>query len=214
MAHCPDGVVEINEATGTGQALDTTEVTFPDDPTSRHRERINVSGCGVDEIAEVKNVCPETDAFGLVTRDLTCDPNFQDPGIPGTIVRGSHWQRTGFATITAVGGNITLTSPTPTATQRIVVTDWDYSVVLTANLSAALNSTPQIREVSGGSPVFWQYAWSFVGVAKSGEFEQYETNGRRLLGNAGEALEYVIPVGALVDVNLAANLRGYIIETA
>jgi hypothetical protein len=64
-----DDFTQLNVGTG-GDAMDEEAVTYGSSPTTRKRARIEVTGAGQAEIAEVKNAGLPGDAYGIVTRPI------------------------------------------------------------------------------------------------------------------------------------------------
>lgn len=62
-----DDSIVLNPGVG-GDVLDTESVTYPVAPLTRERERIQVTGAAIAEIARVLNVTPGTADYGLVVR--------------------------------------------------------------------------------------------------------------------------------------------------
>ena len=60
---------QLNQGVG-GSVMDETGVDYPDDPTRRKRQRVVVTGEGIDDVTQVTNADPNSDAYGLVTRYL------------------------------------------------------------------------------------------------------------------------------------------------
>lgn len=131
-----------------------------------------------------------------------------DPGVPGQVVSGSAWSATGFASIMTTGGSLIVQSPVPGTGQRIVVSWWDYHLQITANLSAPLTNNVNLRQAGGGT-IYWQSTYGLVATAKAAETIEFETSRHIIVGAVNQRLEIIIPVAALVNVDLSANLGGY-----
>lgn len=129
------------------------------------------------------------------------------PGVPGTIIPGSRWSRTGF---NSLAGTLTITSPTPAGNQRVVC-DWlDYSLVVASVGLGGATMRPQVLD-GGGGPVLWQNAIGIVGLVNLGTTYSGDSDGLVLVSSLGTALVFTLPV-LLTLFDKSLNFGGYLVQ--
>lgn len=220
-----DEPVDVNITGGT-VCIDDCEGSITVDGTVSIDDSIpvdvNITG-GTVCIDDCGNSITVDDGGGSLTVDGTVDANITgtvtivteqplDAGVPGVVVPGSRWQRTGFLSIGLGSGTLTVQSPIPAGNQRVVIDWWDYNALVTVSLLGLLNSQPRIRETATPANIHWQ---STVGVAASGSLGStvaFETSRHIIMGPVGARLELVLPITGLVSLDLVANMGGYLVS--